>query len=160
MTLLPIPPDPEPSAAEIEAQVRTQSGMPERLRLRMAVHNWRMEKLQTDPNAFLVCFATNIRQFPGGGHDYEIYQQSSLWKRIRRKVLKYAEHRCAGCLEKATEVHHRDYRPRVLAGDDLSPLVALCHKCHHQVHNNEQGRRRDDWSACEQVLAVMVSRTS
>jgi len=107
-----------------------------------------------------VCFSANVREFPGGGHEYEIYRQSSLWRRIRKKIFKLAAEWCACCPGKATEVHHRDYRPRVLAGDDLSPLVALCHACHQRVHNDEQGKRRDDWHASERVLAAMVAANS
>jgi hypothetical protein len=156
MILAPIPPDPEPTESEIEEQLRSLPGGPETIRRRMAVLKWRDEKRKADPNAFHVRFVTNVKEFPGGGHEYEVYQQSSLWKRIRRKVLKLADHRCACCPGKANEVHHRDYRPRVLAGDDLMPLVALCRDCHHRVHNDQRGKRTD-WTACERALAEMVA---
>ena len=156
MLLPPLQPDPEPSEADIARHlVGVPRGLPDAIRQRMAALSWEGEKQKADPNAFRVCFATNVREFPGGGHDYEVYRQSSLWRRIRRHVLKLADYRCAACPAKATEVHHRDYRPRVLAGDDLTPLVPLCH-CHTRVHYDGPVKR-ESWQACERILAAMVA---
>lgn len=109
-----------------------------------------MAKKEEDPNAFLVPFATEV---PG----YNDYLDSALWKRIGRRVLKAAEHECACCPAKATQVHHRDYRPRVLSGDDDTMLVALCKACHDEIHTAPDGRRRDTWNETEADLLRRVT---
>ena len=108
--LPPIPPNPEPSAEELAFHSDGLAYMPDRMREGMAKIRWRIARAGEDPNALLVPFATEV---PG----YRDYLDSALWKRIRRRILKAANHICACCPDKATQVHHRDYRPRVLNGD-------------------------------------------
>lgn len=54
------------------------------------------------------------------------------------------------------QVHHRDYRPRVLRGEDDTPLVALCRHCHDQVDKLSKEKSRQDWNDKEDILAEMV----
>ena len=76
----------------------------------------------------------------------KIYLFSDLWlEQFRPRVLAAANDKCVACGAKATEVHHRDYRPRVMAGEDLSPLVALCENCHDYIHY-DANREFRSWS--------------
>jgi 5-methylcytosine-specific restriction endonuclease McrA len=88
---------------------------------------------------------------------YNAYRKSAKWKLIRGKVLRIHNHECACCGAEATEVHHRDYRPRVLEGKDLNALVPLCRSCHDCI---EDARKGKSWNAGEQVLARMVDAKS
>jgi 5-methylcytosine-specific restriction endonuclease McrA len=143
-------PDPEPSEADLEKYLEGPDSWPLATRHRMASLQWRVDERKRDPNLFLVPFATEIP-------DYTSYLDSPLWRRIRRRVLREADGECAGCDRKATEVHHRDYRPRVLAGEDSAALVALCASCHTLVHS-DGNRRREIWQECERVLAGLVEK--
>jgi hypothetical protein len=44
----------------------------------------------------------------------------------------------------------------VIAGEDLSPLVALCRQCHHIVEYDNTGLKRDVWQDKERVLAELM----
>ena len=151
--LAELPPDPRPSPEEL-AHFRRPKDLPV-FADGFARMFWRQAKLEADCNAFLVHFSTMVKDFCGYA-DYESYRQSALWKKIRKQVLASAEHTCIGCGERATEVHHRDYRPRVLSGEDLLPLVALCRHCHHTVHYDAQGKTRNDWHKEEAALALLA----
>jgi hypothetical protein len=144
MPIIPII-DPEPS----HGALKFDASPPDAMRTLMAEIVWKFDLRKKDPNAFLVPFASDVP-------DYPLYLKSPLWKAIRRRVLKEAGHVCAACAAKATQVHHRDYRPRVLAGEDLVALVALCSDCHGRVHVDETGKKRADWKECDRVLANMV----
>ena len=118
----------------------------------MARLHWRGEKRKEDPDAFLVAFVGWIPNF-----DYNAYLSSEQWQGIRRRKMEAAEYKCKCCKRRATQVHHRDYRPRVLAGEDLSPLVALCHQCHNMVEYDDTGRKRDVWQDKERILAELTA---
>lgn len=145
-----LPEDPEPTEAELQEELASMSDWPEDTRRGMAHIRWRAWMAQQDPDAFRVHFATQVP-------NYLLYQRSAEWEAIRSKVLDAANHRCACCSRKAKQVHHRDYRPRVLRGEDLTPLVAICGRCHKRVHNDEAGKKRGTWNECERVLAEMVA---
>lgn len=156
MILSPIPPDPEPTESELQAEMEHLSDVPEELQRAMASLVWRANRKRSDPDAFTVHFASDVP-------DYKSYLRSSKWRRIKLEVFKAADHRCAGCSEKANQVHHRDYRPRVLRGDDLSPLVALCKTCHDRVHHHDRvhyndPKKKRTWGECEKFLADLVGR--
>jgi 5-methylcytosine-specific restriction endonuclease McrA len=81
-------------------------------------------------------------------------QKIELWKSIRKKVMDRAAGCCECCGRKATQVHHRDYRPRVLRGENLLPLVSICSDCHNFIHRiPETGKVRDSWQDQEEALA-------
>jgi 5-methylcytosine-specific restriction endonuclease McrA len=116
----------------------------------MARLEWRSERQQQDPDAFHVMFSTWVPRL-----NYEAYLESDLWTDIRSRVLDAAGHRCACCPSKATQVHHRDYRPRVLSGEDLTPLVPICKRCHRRVHHDGE-KIRDRWQDIDRALIEMV----
>jgi hypothetical protein len=138
--------DPEPRRGDL----KFDANLPKAIRRQMAEIVWKFELRKKDPNAFLVPFASDVP-------DYALYLKSPLWKAIRKKILNEAGHLCAACSGKATQVHHRDYRPRVLAGEDLSALVPLCKPCHARVHVDETGKKRIDWTASDRELTQMVA---
>jgi len=76
-----------------------------------------------------------------------------------RSAEKQADNKCACCPNKATQVHHRCYRPRVLSGEDTSLLIALCATCHKTVDFDERGKVREA-HAKERILAEMFDRES
>jgi len=119
----------------------------------LADSHWRAEVKAQDPNAFIVPFVTSVPNF-----DYNAYLSSPTWEAIRQTKLEAAGYQCeTGCGRRAREVHHRDYRPRVLSGEDLTPLVALCTECHQVVEQDDRGRKRDAWQDKERILAELVA---
>jgi|SRR5579859_25572 len=148
-----IPPDPEPTDAEIEEILDRNkarwTGEDRYLKI-FARLSWKVDLKRRDENAFLVPFATEV---PG----YETYLQSDLWADIRARVIRAAGGNCPCCPRRASEVHHRDYRPRVLSGEDLTPLVAICKPCHKKVHYDGR-KKRESWNETEAVLAEMVAQ--
>jgi hypothetical protein len=69
-------------------------------------------------------------------------------------VLAAANYECACCTSRVTEVHHRDYRPNVLSGNNIIPLVAVCRPCHTKI---ERTKAKESWNEAEIVLASMVA---
>jgi hypothetical protein len=148
------PPDPEPTEAELEPFLEAVGPCrDETVRHGLAILRWRIQKSQEDPDLFAVPFAGEIRDFAGFA-DYESYLQSPLWRRIRKEVLLASKGKCVGCDNRASEVHHRDYRPRVLAGKDLAALVPVCKSCHDKI---EGARKGEHWGAGERVLYDLVA---
>jgi hypothetical protein len=119
-------------------------------------------KREEDPDAFLVAYVGWVMTNAA----YTAYLASAKWKRIRGTVLRIHNHECACCGAEATEVHHRDYRPRVLEGKDLNALVPVCRSCHkrieevRKVESWEDVRKGNSWNAGEQVLARMIDAKS
>jgi hypothetical protein len=149
-----LPPDPEPTDADLEPYLEER--FPLEHRRRFAEFSWRHEKLKEDPNLFAVPFSSWVTGDFEGFPDYVSYRESPLWRRIKRKVLKASNYECAGCSNRATEVHHRDYRPRVLAGECLTLLVPICRECHKKIHAKK--RSDEDWHECERILHELVAR--
>lgn len=114
---------------------------------------WKQSILAQNPNAFIVHF------FPGDRADRKKHDSSPTWKKIRREVFKAVGRACQACGGKATQVHHRDYRPRVLSGEDLLPLVALCRPCHiNKVHGGkEDSASFHSWNESERILANLIA---
>lgn len=67
-------------------------------------------------------------------------RKPKLWQSIRERVLERDRGECQCCGRKAEQVHHRDYRPRVLSGEDIDPLVSVC-RWFTRESTNEIGRR-------------------
>jgi 5-methylcytosine-specific restriction endonuclease McrA len=149
MSLPTIPADPEPTKKQCRRYLRDDLREP--LRSLWAAFEWRHERRKTHPNEFLIPFAPNKECYEKN------YLSSSLWHSIRERVLLEANYECACCTSKASEVHHRDYRPRVLDGNDISPLVAVCRKCHRQI---DKAKGRESWNESERLLAAMVAAKS
>lgn len=100
--------------------------------------------------------ATDVQVFPDAAGSYKEHSAGPRWKAIRARVLKTAQYKCACCPNPATEVHHRDYRPRVLRGEDDSALVALGRDCHRNVDKLPDGSSRKEWHEEEAILAEMA----
>lgn len=66
----------------------------------------------------------------------EEYLKSAAWKAKREKVMERDNKKCIYCGEKATEVHHKDYKD--IGQEDLSNLIALCNRCHNSEHPNKE----------------------
>jgi hypothetical protein len=147
MPLEPIPSDAEPTRRELKQFIEPNM-MPARLRNAYAAFQWRIEKREQHPDKFLVAYVMNKDWYE------EEYLNGALWKSIRKRVLTNASHKCTCCPAKAPEVHHRDYRPRVLSGDDISPLVALCRKCHRRI---DEVKGKESWNESERLLAELVA---
>lgn len=79
-----------------------------------------------------------------GYSSYDSYLDSPLWGNIRGRVLKRDQKLCLRCGDRATEVHHSNYREPVLRGDDDAALVSLCRMCHETVERDPDGRWRPE----------------
>ena len=77
-----------------------------------------------------------------GFASYDAYLKSSLWRRIRRRVLKRDESKCRRCKGTADLVHHLSYAIAALRGDADHLLVSLCDGCHNFIELDEHGGRR------------------
>jgi hypothetical protein len=118
---------------------------------------WKLELQKQSANSFLVPFSTDPQAF-GSPEAYEAYRNTPIWRDQRERVLNRAGGKCVGCSCKASEVHHRDYRPRVLSGEDDSPLVALCWRCHRHIHKRGPNGIDPSWQEEEARLASLVAR--
>jgi hypothetical protein len=151
--LPPIPPEPRPTKEEVDAELKKQTftkSFPDAMQRHTAeffchAHN----KLQ-QPDLFWHPFA------PSG---YDMYLKSEKWRQISKRIKAEAGNKCACCPNKATQVHHRCYRPRVLSGEDTSLLIALCAACHKTVDFDEHGKVREA-NAKERTLGAMFDRES
>ncbi len=65
---------------------------------------------------------------------YNAYLTSQTWYDLRAKILDRDSHRCVCCGNHATQVHHRSYAPKVLAGQANDKLASVCGLCHHKIH--------------------------
>jgi hypothetical protein len=152
-TLPPIPPDPKPTKRQIEAELRKQTfakSVPSEMQRHFAEFFCYAEIRRQFPDMFWHPFA------PSG---YDAYLISGTWRRISRKIKAEAGNKCACCPNKATQVHHRCYRPRVLSGEDTSLLIALCATCHKTVDFDERSKVREA-HAKEGKLTEMFDRES
>jgi hypothetical protein len=154
MPLAKLPPDPAPTDEEL-ATIR---GVPV-ASLTVGDYifgemEWQRLSQERDPNAFLVRYATDATNF-GWSLDYRDYLKSKEWKKIRKRVLESADYLCAGCGGTASAVHHRDYRPRVLIGEDDAPLIPLCSECHDAIHIDNKAA--DAWDKAEAALAALIA---
>ncbi|WP_336966314.1 HNH endonuclease [Sphingobium aquiterrae] len=158
MTLFAIDPDPVPSEEDLSPYLaRKFTVRPDKWRALAEMH-WKLDFRERNPDAFVIPFAEDA--FPAIGFlSYKSYQASALWKSIRREELLKAGGRCAACSERPDTIHHRDYRPRVLRGEDRNALIALCKSCHTKVHRDGERRERS-WDESEQVLREIVIRTA
>lgn len=73
---------------------------------------------------------------------YEKHLQTPTWFEKRRLVLRRCQSMCEGCgVVKAVQVHHRSYpsgvtpgSPEWIRAEKLFHLVALCQRCHEDLH--------------------------
>jgi 5-methylcytosine-specific restriction endonuclease McrA len=152
--LPPIPLDPRPTKRQTEAELRKRAELMKKLppqrRRQVAEFFWAADQRAKTPDLFWHPFAPDPMR-------YEAYLISKEWQQISRAVKKAAGGKCACCPSKATNVHHRCYRPRVLSGADTSLLIALCRPCHETVDSDERGKPREAHEK-ERVLAELFAR--
>jgi len=70
---------------------------------------------------------------------YDEYRRTTLWRKIRRRVLTRDDNQCRRCGGKATLVHHRSYADEVMLGNDDDKLASLCEGCHNIIHFEDSG---------------------
>ncbi len=149
--------DPEPTEADLRAHWpdfncsdrMTAKEREEALR-RFAYGRWQLAMQKENPDAFLVPFVEDLK-------NYSAYLKSSEWARIRKHVLDLYDGACACCDATATAVHLRDYRPRVLRGEDMNALVPVCISCYDLIETTRKGP--GGWQAGERLLADLLNRT-
>jgi hypothetical protein len=151
----PIPADPKPTEAELLEHWPKRNGYEgknpayyEMVLRHLAEMAWKQTKEQENPDAFLVSFIY------GNEDAYYHYRKSAEYEHIRKAVMELHDNECACCDGSATQIHYRDYRPRVLRGEDLNALVPLCDACHKLIETHRKGT----WEAGECALAAMVAQ--
>ncbi len=90
---------------------------------------WRARTLKADPDAFLHTTWAAPEAFKAQWPSYGNFARSSHWATIKQQVFHRADHLCECSGHWATDVYIRDYRPRILSREDLTPLVAVCPAC-------------------------------
>ncbi len=118
---------------------------------------WKHERRRQEPDAFLLPFSTDRQAF-GGKAAYEAYRLKPTREAQRRRVMDRVGDLCAGCGRPARDVHHGDYRPRVIAGDGDLPLGPLCRSCHRYLHRKDYRGFEPSWQEGEARLADLVGR--
>ena len=141
-----MPPDPEPTAAELAAYMAKRPTLRPDVTRGLAQICWKSDQRQANPDMFAVPFS------PREG--YPEYLASALWLSIRERVLA-ATPICVGCNTYASQVHHRYYGPVVMSGEHITPLVPICPRCHKHVHSGGPGA---SWEDEEDRLRVLVAR--
>ncbi len=68
-----------------------------------------------------------------GFSSYAEYLQSPQWAKIRLRVLRLRRFTCEVCGLRATQVHHNRYDIRILRGQSLKGLKAICAGCHREI---------------------------
>lgn len=147
--------DPEPTKAEFQKHwpdIRFFPGVSPKVQRSicrsLAKMAWKSAVTEKEPDAFLVPFVKDTER-------YNEYLNSPEWDRIKGKVLRLHNYQCACCSNRANQVHHRDYRPRVLRGEDMNALIPICKRCHDDV---EEARKGTGWQAGERVLADLLAK--
>lgn len=73
---------------------------------------------------------------------YKDYLRSTLWRKIRSRVMQRDDYRCRSCGKRATQVHHMKYDQATMAGRELRWLLSLCGPCHEATTFDAVGRTR------------------
>jgi len=72
---------------------------------------------------------------------YADYLLSELWIGIRARVMDRDHGVCRVCARKAVSVHHITYEQKVMRGEDLSQLIAICRGCHKRIEFDDDGAK-------------------
>jgi len=72
---------------------------------------------------------------------YREFLDSEDWQKMRNKVMARDKHTCQICGAKATEVHHKAYTTRRYHLENLDNLIAICRKCHENIHKKGKARK-------------------
>ena len=92
--------------------------------------------------------------YPPGS--YANYLASSLWRRIKERVLKRDDRICYFCGGSASVVHHRSYARDALEGKADHLLVSLCKGCHIYVHFDDAGM----WLSPDKTDIILLTRAA
>jgi len=69
---------------------------------------------------------------------YQEYLNHPTYQAIRAQALERAGGTCERCHEgQVSEVHHTQYPPWGTFEENADHLLAVCHRCHCQIHNKE-----------------------
>ena len=69
--------------------------------------------------------------------NYDQYMKSPQWKKKRKLVMIFFDHKCAICNKSGRlEAHHRTYQR--LGAELLTDLIPLCPGCHETFHNTNR----------------------
>jgi hypothetical protein len=151
-----LPDDPKPSTLEIDKVLQSNAllrGLSGKTGQQIAKILWKVDLKERNLDLFRAPFTGHVDAFPDGSESYQSYLSGELWHKIRVRTLARSGGKCECCGKTATQVHHRDYRPRVLRGDDLLPLVSICKQCHELIHRDPStGKQRDSWQDEEAAL--------
>lgn len=76
---------------------------------------------------------------------YKRYLRSQNWQKLRFEVLKRSAGRCERCGYEPTrrgqlQIHHKAYDH--VGNESLSDLIALCPRCHMEIHQITGKRNR------------------
>lgn len=89
-------------------------------------------------------YAHRNKVLKGIGFDsYSDYLKSDLWASIKKRVLKRDKGKCQSCRQPATSVHHKHYSKRVLLGEHIIGLKAICKECHQKIEFDKDGSKND-----------------
>jgi hypothetical protein len=74
----------------------------------------------------------------GGISDWyrNVYLRSEHWREYRLEKLDWDNYRCADCMERATQVHHRPEEYAFLWHETVEQCVSLCAECHLRRHDH------------------------
>ena len=154
MPLNPLPPDPTPPTGSEMAAWSNRSRMVSDIGPGIFIscpwllrHAWVLEGRTDRPDDFRHVAHLETEA------EYKVYCKSPLWKSIQKRVLERDGYRCVACGRLSDGVHHRDYRPCVMSGEDIRPIVSLCHRCHDAIHLN----KKDAGPEVERALANLVA---
>jgi hypothetical protein len=72
-----------------------------------------------------------------GFKTYTDYLRSDLWKAIRKQVYAEKGRDCSieGCIRKAHDIHHTDYKLKTMKGDNRKSLHPVCTGCHDKIED-------------------------
>lgn len=96
----------------------------------------------------------NLRKL--GFRSYAKYLNSTLWRRIKKRLFKDRGYVCQRCRDEGDQIHHRDYSIETLNGDSLEALVVLCRECHEFVEF-EGGKKVSPERANERLDLPMIA---
>lgn len=84
----------------------------------------------------------------------DYYFKSSLWRKIKKNVLKRDNKVCRLCGEKGTYLYHMSYSDRVLRGFYNKKIITVCKECSLELHTKPNGERRSLFESNERILTL------
>ena len=160
MSTIPLPailPDPHPTEADIKNVMSLHAEQWETSNIsRVAAELIAKCQLVDNDNDALVMPVWSAKVAAKyGWSSYSEYRKSACWAALRNRVMKRANFVCECCGSWASEVHIRDYRPRVLSGNDLNAIIAVCAACHEYILvDPATGRDRETHEEQEAILQL------